>query len=35
MSELAKWRIEKAENNFQEGIILLNAGFMEGAVNRY
>ncbi len=31
-SELIKWRMEKAKNTYQEGLLLLNAGMLDGAV---
>lgn len=33
--ELAKWRFEKAEITFQEGLYLWEAGYLSGAVNRF
>lgn len=33
--DLAKWRFEKAENAYREGIILFNANSLSGAVNRF
>ncbi len=36
MSEdLINWRIEKAQNTYQEGLLLLEADKYEGAVNRF
>jgi len=32
---LIKWRMEKARNTYQEGLLLLNAGMLDGAVNRF
>ncbi len=34
-NELIKWRMEKARNTYQEGLLLLNAGMLDGAVNRF
>lgn len=34
-NELIKWRMEKAKNTYQEGLILLDAGMLDGAVNRF
>ena len=34
-SELIKWRMGKAKNTYQEGLLLLNAGMFDGAVNRF
>ncbi len=33
--DLARWRMEKANKTFQEGIHLLEANFLSGAVNRF
>lgn len=33
--DLAKWRLEKANIAYQEGLILLNADLLSGAVSRF
>jgi uncharacterized protein (UPF0332 family) len=33
--DLARWRFEKAESAYQEGLILYNADSLSGAVNRF
>lgn len=33
--DLARWRMEKAERTFQEGLHLLKANYLSGAVNRF
>jgi len=34
-NELIKRRMEKAKNTYQEGLLLLNADMLDGAVNRF
>ena len=33
--ELVKWRMEKAQNTYQEGLLLLEENMLDGAINRF
>ena len=33
--ELIKWRMKKAQNTYQESLLLLNENMLDGAVNRF